>query len=436
MGNSISIGNTPQAVDDAYTWTENSLIASGLFDNASNVVRLDVMSNDKGGNAKKLYSIDDESGNFLNDLLTSNVNTGWETTAQGNRIQIVNGQIQLDVSHALALLGASNVNALAAGDVIHDSFNYTIQLGNGTLSWARVTFDLSGSNDGASIAGSASGSVTEDIALTASGVLTVTDADHGQARTVAASGSSAKGTWSVDSTGHWNYTLDNAAAQHLGAADTDSDSFVVTSVDGTASRTVNITIHGTNDPAAIGAPTVSDVTEDSSPTTLTAAGSLSISDIDQAQASFQTTVIAANGNLGSLTLAADGSYSYSVANALVQYLGTGQSKVDTFTVTSLDGTTKDIGFTIHGQNEAVTVSVPVIHGTAQVGQTLTATAAVASPANATVTYQWQSRHASDLGYTSLDDPSAAAATYAAAINNAGQIVGQFRDASGGYLGYL
>ena len=93
-----------------------------------------------------------------------------------------------------------------------------------------------------------------------------------------------------------------------------------------------------NSAAIIGTPTNSTVTEDTNLQTLIAAGSISISDANAGQAAFKTTVIAASGDLGTLTIAANGSYVYSVADSKVQYLGAGDTKVDTFTVTSLDGT--------------------------------------------------------------------------------------------------
>ncbi|TPJ32191.1 VCBS domain-containing protein, partial [Mesorhizobium sp. B2-8-3] len=108
--------------------------------------------------------------------------------------------------------------------------------------------------------------------------------------------------------------------------------------------------------AVIGTPTVADVTEDSASPTLTASGAISISDADQNQSSFQTTVSGDAGNLGSLTLAANGSYTYSVANAAVQYLGENDTKIDTFTVTALDGTTKQVSFTVHGVNDAAVIT--------------------------------------------------------------------------------
>jgi VCBS repeat-containing protein len=72
--------------------------------------------------------------------------------------------------------------------------------------------------------------------------------------------------------------------------------------------------------------------------------------------------IGAQGNLGSLTLAANGSYTYTVADSAVQYLGANDTKVDTFTVTALDGTTKQISFTIHGTDDAPVLTVAATTG--------------------------------------------------------------------------
>ena len=65
-------------------------------------------------------------------------------------------------------------------------------------------------------------------------------------------------------------------------------------------------------------------------------------------------------NLGTLTIAANGSYTYSVANCATQYLGANDTKTETFTVTALDGTTKQVSFTIHGKNDAAVIGTPTV----------------------------------------------------------------------------
>jgi Ca2+-binding RTX toxin-like protein len=146
--NTTSFSNTPQANGDAYNYTEDQLLSSGLLTvtaQSHSVITLNVMANDLGGNAKTLYSIDDGNASFMTDLLASNINTGWEVTANGNQIRIVNGKVELDISHSL---GGKTIDGLKAGETITDSFVYSIRLANGTLSWAKVSVSLTGDNDG------------------------------------------------------------------------------------------------------------------------------------------------------------------------------------------------------------------------------------------------------------------------------------------------
>jgi len=204
---STSFTKTPQAGDDIYWYTQEELLASTSYNQTSNVVTLDVMSNDLGGNAKKLFSIDEGSPGFLNDLLTNNVNTGWETLANGNRFQIVNGKIQLDISHSL---GGRSVAALAEGESITESFVYSIQLGNGTLSWAKVSFTVVGQNDastGSATAVLAAG--TEDVAYTlhASDLLTGFSDVDGDALAVTDLTAN-HGTLQYNGGGTWTFTPD------------------------------------------------------------------------------------------------------------------------------------------------------------------------------------------------------------------------------------
>ncbi|MDP3815961.1 VCBS domain-containing protein, partial [Pseudomonas sp.] len=99
------------------------------------------------------------------------------------------------------------------------------------------------------------------------------------------------------------------------------------------------------------------VSEDATTPTLSDSGSLSISDADSGQASFQTTGITASpGALGSLSITSAGVWTYNVANADVQYLADGETKVETFSVLSADGTAHDVVITLTGSNDAPTLN--------------------------------------------------------------------------------
>ncbi|MEZ0054835.1 VCBS repeat-containing protein [Bradyrhizobium elkanii] len=246
---------------------------------------------------------------------------------------------------------------LTSADTKIDTF--TIVTADGTAK--QVSFTIHGADDVAVIGNPSVAEVIEDDAsptLTATGSISISDPDQGQAafQTTVTPSLGNLGSLILFDNGTYTYSVDNSLTQMLGASDVKVDSFTVTTIDGTTKQ-ISFTIHGTNDVAVIGDPVLHDVTEDAAAPTLTATGTLSISDADQNQASFQATVTPASGTIGSLTLAANGDYTYSVANSATQYLSAIDTKVETFTVTAADGTTHDITFNIHGAQDAPNLMV-------------------------------------------------------------------------------
>ena len=300
MATSTSFTNTPQAMDDAYSYTEDQLRASTIYNTTTNVISLNVMSGDLGGKAKMLWSIDDGNGNTLApdyQLLAGDVSNGvsqWEHTAHGNWIQINNGIIEYKLDDGSnSSTGARDINSLSATDHIHDTFVYAIKLANGTLSQATVTVDIVGQNDNATI----TGSVSEDTSVTeaggvanatpgdpsASGQLTVHDVDSGQNHfQIPASLASTYGNFTFDTTtGAWTYTLDQTKADPLTAGQHVTDTLTVTSADGTATQDIVVNITGVNDTpvmAAVTGPTYNDTAADDTFTATT--GTLSSTDRD------------------------------------------------------------------------------------------------------------------------------------------------------------
>src|SRR4029434_7237839 len=94
------------------------------------------------------------------------------------------------------------------------------------------------------------------------------------------------GTFTMTTDGVWTYTLDNSntAVQALNVGDTLTDTFTVTTVDGTP-QVVTITITGTDDAAVITGDTTGAVVEaggvaNGTPGTATATGDLASADVD------------------------------------------------------------------------------------------------------------------------------------------------------------
>jgi VCBS repeat-containing protein len=257
------------------------------------------------------------------------------------------------------------VQSLAADETVTDTFSVGSKDGS---TQELVTITITGANDLPLISGDTTGGVTEDVDvvsetnLSTSGDLLITDPDSDSNRQFAVisheSGSNSYGQFSITANGAWTYAVANANVQFLGAGDTVTDSYTFMTDDGEASETVTVTITGSNDAAIIGNPPNATVTEDTATPNLVTSGLLALADVDQHEQSFKTVTTGAETNLSSssLTLDADGNYTFSVANTDVQYLGAGESKTETFTVETVDGDTKSINFTVNGINDAPVIT--------------------------------------------------------------------------------
>ncbi|MDC7707999.1 Ig-like domain-containing protein, partial [Vogesella indigofera] len=254
---SVSYTKTPQAGDDSYWYTEDELLAASNYDSGSNVLTLNVMSNDLGGNAKKLYSIDDGSG-ALADLLARDVSTNWEATQGGNWIRINAGKIEFKFVESL--------DSLVQGQARQDSFKYAIQLGNGTISYATVSVTVVGSNDGPRVSAAVTSAGIEGGADFEVDLLQgASDIDQGETATLQTSGLSfSVNGGAPSSTLPAGLTLvgnkllvdaDGSAFDHLAAGATEviTVSYVVVDEHGASvAQTATITITGTNDgPVAV-----------------------------------------------------------------------------------------------------------------------------------------------------------------------------------------
>lgn len=126
--------------------------------------------------------------------------------------------------------------------------------GSNTSSQYTMHIDVTAVNDPAVVAGDFTASVKEDVVTTATGVLTVTDVEAGEASFQAMSDvHGAYGTFSFDHvTGRWTYLLDNVSptVQALQDGEVKQENFTVRTVDGTE-KTVSVLINGTSDTAWI-----------------------------------------------------------------------------------------------------------------------------------------------------------------------------------------
>ncbi|MBY7851825.1 VCBS domain-containing protein [Vibrio fluvialis] len=144
------------------------------------------------------------------------------------------------------------------------------------------------------------------------------------------------------------------------------ETYTVATEDGKDTQTITITINGAADDSAItvgsGDSAAESVTEDENVTdgNLTTSGSLTVTDADGDGAfnttpTFTSSTVEGGAQLGTLTIDAEGNWTYTVDNnnATVQGLNAGETIVETYTVATEDGKdTQTITITINGAADA------------------------------------------------------------------------------------
>ena len=245
-----------------------------------------------------------------------------------------------------------------------------------------VTITITGTNDAAVIGGNFIGPVVEAGGVdnltpgtpTATGDLNSTDVDgNNPSDAWIAVGTTAStkgyGTYTLTDAGLWTYTLDNSNAdvQARNVGEILSDTFTVTTVDGT-SKVVIIIISGTNDAAVISGETTGAVVEaggvaNGTPGTPTDTGDLNFTDVDNPNDAWEEVSFPTASTYGTFTLTAAGLWTYTLddTNAAVQALNAGDTLIDTFTAVTTDGTSQVVTITINGADDAPN-SPPTITG--------------------------------------------------------------------------
>ena len=249
------------------------------------------------------------------------------------------GTFTIDAAGAWTFTANSAYDNLNTGDNVNETFNVTSV--DGTASTVAIT--INGTNDAATVSAATEVLTETNVPVTASGTLTSTDPDNADNTFTAETIVGTIGTFTIDAAGAWTFTA-NSAYDNLNTGDNVNETFNVTSVDGTAS-TVAITINGTNDAATVSAATEV-LTETDAP--VTASGTLTSSDVDNPDNAFTAETI--NGTIGTLTIDAAGAWTFT-ANSAYDNLNVGGSVNETFTVSSIDGTTSTVAITINGTND-------------------------------------------------------------------------------------
>ena len=196
-----------------------------------------------------------ENTALLIDLLADN-GQGPDGDAEGNldvsktivTIPPTRGTLVNHGNGTLSFDPGPDFDFLAAGQSTTETFTYQVEDALGETATAMVTITVQGINDPATIGGTVAGETDEDSSDPVTGQLLVTDLDTGENLLVPQTGTAGTyGTFSLQADGTWTYGLDNVAVEHLREGESVTETFTVTSADGTASQEVTITIAGVND---------------------------------------------------------------------------------------------------------------------------------------------------------------------------------------------
>lgn len=341
----IDLNQAPTANDDAMATDE---------DNPVTYVAPGVLTNDT----------DPDAGDALR---VSSIDT---TGTVGQVTFLANGQIVYNPN--------SLFESLAQGQITTDSFVYTLSDAEGLTDTATVTITITGIND-APIAvvdtdsGNEGNETVASVAITGNVLTNDTDVDSPQIdfTTVAQLTVGTYGTLTLNADGSYSYTIDdnNATVNALNVGGSVVDVFNYTMSDNnatnpkTSNSTLSITIDGTNDAPVAVADVNSGNEGNETVASVAITGNVltNDTDVDTALGNLDVTAAVIVGTYGTLTLNADGSYSYAIDdnNATVNALNTGSSVQDVLNYTLNDNHGTDpksvvgtLTLTINGTNDA------------------------------------------------------------------------------------
>ncbi|MCP1721331.1 retention module-containing protein [Pseudomonas citronellolis] len=274
----------------------------------------------------------DVDGTIASYQLTTDVGTG-------------NGTLTFHGDGSYTFNPGQDFDSLPVGVSRDVTFTYQAKDDSGALSDPQtITITVTGTNDAAVITGAQVSLNETNAPISTGGQLTITDVDSPATFIEQTNVAGQYGHFTLAADGTWSYTADSAYNQ-LSVGQSLTDTFTVTSADGTTSS-VSVTIDGTNDAAVITGAQVS-INETNAP--ISTGGQLTVTDVDSPATFIEQTNVA--GQYGHFTLAADGTWSYT-ADSAYNELKLNETLTDTFTVQSADGTQSSVTVNIVGSNDA------------------------------------------------------------------------------------
>jgi VCBS repeat-containing protein len=188
-------------------------------------------------------------------------------------VTIVTDLLALTQTAIATFTTSAYAQTLRDGEVVQEVLTYQVTDVDDTVGTGHLIVTLTGINDVPTIVGLNVGQITDGIIPPIVGKLTITDVDHDESYYRTPSQSDLKGlygnfTFNI-TTGDWTYTLDQLSIplKTLALNEKGFDELTVTSLDGTKTETIKITVVGINDYPTLKAGRMISI-EDGDPVTL------------------------------------------------------------------------------------------------------------------------------------------------------------------------
>jgi VCBS repeat-containing protein len=218
---------------------------------------------------------------------------------------------------------------------------------------ATVNIDIRGTNDIGTLTCPVVDLEETDTTLSTGGTLTITDKDATPATIIPANIITTYATFGIDADGVWSYVTKSPTAADIlnnGQAVTEVLNFVTTD-GGTATITVNIL--GTEDISTLTSDTKDIVETDA---VITTNGALVLTDKDAATASV-TAQPDTPGTYGLFNILASGAWTYTTSSdSAADSITLGQTKAETFAVSTTDGGSATVDINITGTNDVAVIT--------------------------------------------------------------------------------
>jgi VCBS repeat-containing protein len=343
----LDAGETAQ---DVFTYSASDGTAS---DSATLTVTVNGLNDAPVAN-DDTRSTNEDSAGVSGNVLANDTDVDGETLTVANPGTYVGayGTLILAADGSYTYAPGAAAQGLDVGETAQDVFTYTASDGTAADS-ATLTVTVTGLND-APVANDDTNATDENSPVSGNVLANDTDVD-GETLHVAnpATFIGAYGTLVLAADGSYTYTP-GAAAALLNTGQSVVDVFSYTASDGTASdgAIITITVNGLS-----GAPNAND---DSASTTenSSVSGNVLANDTDAENDPLTVTNPGTYaGAYGTLTLGANGSYTYA-PNAAANGLAAGETAQDVFTYTASDGSQSDsanLTVTVNGVNDAPTI---------------------------------------------------------------------------------